>query len=1081
MSDDTVPVEQLYRFRQEAQDQRDWDAALTVGAGESGPGTPGPVTVGTAEENLAKGAAAAQDLAPRPVATPLTSASEQARGRFEALQQEGPVRKGVDAALRTFTGSSLEDIERSIRTGTLSERLSMKLTDPVGSLMETLARSEAEKQGVDPETAAKIGSGSGLLMGMLFGPPSGKTAGKAAKLGTKLAERAGINVERVAAEPGVKQTMKAVSAMVSERLAGARQTVTHEQTIAEGKALMRPAKDLAGLQREQQEALAAWKEAERRWTISKEEAKSEGHFELAGQVRFSEEVEAAHNRLTRANTALADAQRAPTQGLTLEQAASLDVDKFDFRPVQQAVRDYHNAASQYLYNVAKATAAGDEQAAGRLYEALAVAGELSVRDELLGKVAARGLEGRKILSEAGRAPFDTADVARMAETLQGLGGAVDPQVLAQRILSMSAKERKTFTGQAIGGLRMGQDVLYEAWINALLTGPQTHAANVASNSITAAWAPYERTLSAMLDIGKDRSVFMGEGAAMLYGMVEGLADGIKLVGRSIREGKAPVAFGPEKVERPIAIAASRFGLDSGSVPGAAIDYLGTAVRAPGTALQFEDAFFKAVNYRMELRALAYREASRLELAGAERAEFIRRTLVDPPAEVKARAEAFALAQTFNRELSDIGMVGGMASGLMQAAEAVPMGRVVLPFVRTPANIMHWSMERTPILNGISDTLRADIAAGGERRALAYGKVAGGMSLAAVVTSLAAAGRISGGGPQEAATKGMQRETGWQPYSIKIGETWYSYNRLDPIGATLGIMADYADLAGQIPEGARIELALAMGLAVSKHMTSKTYLQGVADVIEAAQAPEQGADKYVRSLARTLVPTGVRQVTRTLDPTVRETKALTEVDGILNEVKAGVPGWSATLPPRRNLFGEPVLLSGGWGPDLISPIYSSTVKDDPVAAELVKQKVALTLPSPVMAGTPPKDLRFTPERATEGIRLTPQEYDRLLVLTGQGTGSEPPLRQALAEMMAAPDYQQQTNGPDGGKALLIRRLVMVYKQAAAAQLRQESPELAQAIERQQQRRIEALDPAAQQPPTPQGAGMLQQLLKGVNPQ
>jgi hypothetical protein len=34
-------------------------------------------------------------------------------------------------------------------------------------------------------------------------------------------------------------------------------------------------------------------------------------------------------------------------------------------------------------------------------------------------------------------------------------------------------------------------------------------------------------------------------------------------------------------------------------------------------------------------------------------------------------------------------------------------------------------------------------------------------------------------------------TGWKPWSIKIGNTYCSYNRLDPLGAMLGIAATYA--------------------------------------------------------------------------------------------------------------------------------------------------------------------------------------------------------------------------------------------------------------------------------------------------
>ena len=43
---------------------------------------------------------------------------------------------------------------------------------------------------------------------------------------------------------------------------------------------------------------------------------------------------------------------------------------------------------------------------------------------------------------------------------------------------------------------------------------------------------------------------------------------------------------------------------------------------------------------------------------------------------------------------------------------------------------------------------------------------------------------------------LLRAEGWQEYSIKIGDTYYSYKRLDPFAMTLGVAADLATF----PEG-----------------------------------------------------------------------------------------------------------------------------------------------------------------------------------------------------------------------------------------------------------------------------------------
>ena len=55
-----------------------------------------------------------------------------------------------------------------------------------------------------------------------------------------------------------------------------------------------------------------------------------------------------------------------------------------------------------------------------------------------------------------------------------------------------------------------------------------------------------------------------------------------------------------------------------------------------------------------------------------------------------------------------------------------------------------------------------------------------------------------------------------------------------------------------------------------------------------------------------------------DPVVRNARTA------LDQIKANVPGWSKSLPPRRNVFGQVRLLDGKLGPDMISPVYSSAI-------------------------------------------------------------------------------------------------------------------------------------------------------------
>lgn len=64
---------------------------------------------------------------------------------------------------------------------------------------------------------------------------------------------------------------------------------------------------------------------------------------------------------------------------------------------------------------------------------------------------------------------------------------------------------------------------------------------------------------------------------------------------------------------------------------------------------------------------------------------------------------------------------------------------------------------------------------------------------ASVSMLANDGLITGRGPADYRENNVLRETGWQPYSIRVGDTYYAYNRFEPVGILFGLAADWADI------------------------------------------------------------------------------------------------------------------------------------------------------------------------------------------------------------------------------------------------------------------------------------------------
>src|SRR5262249_55833079 len=126
------------------------------------------------------------------------------------------------------------------------------------------------------------------------------------------------------------------------------------------------------------------------------------------------------------------------------------------------------------------------------------------------------------------------------------------------------------------------------------------------------------------------------------------------------------------------------------------------VGLPTRLLMAEDELFKAVAYRSEIAAQALRIAKGQGLRGqalVDRASALRSNRTD---EMIQAAAGHATYQTFQNQL------GKSGQSLMNLRASVPGAEVVLPFIKTPANIMKWAVERSPFGLLLRD-VRANLA------------------------------------------------------------------------------------------------------------------------------------------------------------------------------------------------------------------------------------------------------------------------------------------------------------------------------------------------------------------------------------
>lgn len=554
--------------------------------------------------------------------------------------------------------------------------------------------------------------------------------------------------------------------------------------------------------------------------------------------------------------------------------------------------------------------------------------------------AGRALNQFKMMAKAG----GDLNARMLREIIDVEGGRGDVENVAKAILGFSEDPAKMNRFARDAFKPTWRDKLFELWINGLLSGPATHVVNAVSNTLTALTQIPEFATAAT--IGKVRSKFRpdtdrilrSEVGARAFGLIHGAKEGAKLAAEALRTGEGSDVLSKMEARTQRAISGVK----------------GEIVRIPGRLLVASDELYKGIARRSDLAAQAARMATKEGLTGDAFRARTAELLADPTDEMIDKANDFARYSTFQRPL------GPMGQAITRVINLVPGLRLIVPFIRTPANIFKFTVART-VLAPVMKEVRDEIKAGGSQRDLALARMTLGTGLMAVVMQLAAAGIITGGEPDDDDARRLLRATGWQPYSIKIGNTYYSYQRLDPLATLLGLAADLNGSHENMSDAERANASTTMFHSMLNQLKNKTFLSGIGNLVEAVEDPERFGPSFVGRLAGSVVPAIIAQGNNAYgDTTQRDARS------ILDRVESRIPGLSNTLPARRDIWGREMVREGGVGPDIASPVWTSQDRGDSVSEELLRAGVNLNVPS----------------RRVGGEELSPETYDQYQEVSGR---------------------------------------------------------------------------------------------------
>ena len=319
------------------------------------------------------------------------------------------------------------------------------------------------------------------------------------------------------------------------------------------------------------------------------------------------------------------------------------------------------------------------------------------------------------------------------------------------------------------------------------------------------------------------------------------------------------------------------------------------------------------------------------------------------------------------------------------------GEITIPFTGVPSSIFGQIGSYSPIglLNGIRKTgkvLAGQVPELQREAAKDLGRGVVGTSIFALGSYLMGKGIITGQ-PKDA-NEAKQWDLENKPRnSILIGGKWRSLNSIGPEAVVFLAGAKLNEEMNN-PEGSLANYGMTLG----KDYLDQSFVQGLQAPVNAITDPQRYGKSYVGSLSSSFIPNIVKDASRALDPTARETNNLSLNPFKNDYIKAGIPFVRNTLLPKRDVLGnqmpqEPT----GWG--AFTDLFNSKT---PINNTVVDELSRL-----YKGGSDATPSKLTPSQTIlkQKVKLTYEQLNNL----ESGIGEV--LRPKLEKLISDPNYQK----------------------------------------------------------------------------
>lgn len=597
------------------------------------------------------------------------------------------------------------------------------------------------------------------------------------------------------------------------------------------------------------------------------------------------------------------------------------------------------------------------------------------------------------------------------------------QNLARRVSELSGQEQRMASQELQSVLQGFEKVgigrkLQSAQYISMLLNPLTQIRNVVGNEMLYRLERLQRIVSTPIDIaaskitGGPRTITFKRGPSVWDNFFQPTQDFFGHLGEGMRAGWRGVS--PEGLTSKYEIQGQSFRSKYNPMT-----YLEKSL---GAVLQGFDyaAYQRAVNQR--LSEMAYLDALNRGIKGDDA---IRRhmqtvmTNIDETTHNIARDYGKFVTLQNDSQLARTLMGFRRGANKLTGSPDFGAGSVVVPFAKTPANLLLRGLDYSPagilkamkqmydiLRNPNTDLTRADVIQSISRSVI-------GSSIGAIAYWLADKGAMFGKSDKDPEVRKLMQSAGIKDFQINVsalmrmmqavatgedvdqaaklqpGDTLWGFEWAQPVSMPAAVGTNVYQGVKEDKGWAKTSADAAF--AAVNTLLDSSVLSGIREVFQIPQNSDNVFGSVTMNLLRQVpsqfVPSLVRQMNTLFDEKLRETYAMKDdlLGQITNSAQSNSPWLAQQLPQRVNTLGQPQTRLNTFIDVFLSPAQRSVYKPTP-EAQMVIDLINETGDNSIAPRAAAKYVsgKDTKTGETRRVDLTPEQYVELQTVVGQAT-------------------------------------------------------------------------------------------------